>query len=144
MSEACAQRKRKSYASLKRTLDVIFSRYIRLRAANKNGYSACVSCGSVKRWQDQQAGHFVSRVRLSTRWDEQNCATQCPRCNILLRGNPVGYARYLQDRYGSKIFVELEERSRRPVKFARFALEAMCDEYAEKLKALSAKLTRSV
>src|SRR3990167_1707970 len=115
-------RSQKSYAQLKTALDRVFCEWIRMRAANKDGYSACVSCGAVKRWQDQQAGHFVSRVRLSTRWDEQNCAPQCPRCNILLRGNPVGYARYLQDRYGSKIFAELDERSRKSVKFTRFIL----------------------
>ena len=126
--------KTKSYASLKRKLDKVFSEWIRRRYANSSGIALCVSCGSVGHWKSMQCGHFVSRVRLATRWDGENCAVQCARCNIFLRGNAVGYARWLENRYGPDIFARLDDKSRQSVKFTRADLQAMIDNYAEKLK----------
>ena len=128
--------KAKSYSTLKNKLDKVFSEYVRRRLCGPGGMVACVSCGRVKRWQEQQAGHFVTRVRLATRWDIENTNPQCSACNVLLRGNAVGYARWLENRYGPSIFASLDERSRRSVKFTRSDLQAMIDEYLEKLKGL--------
>ena len=129
--------KTKSYATLKRKLDRVFSEYARRRLATTDGLVACVSCSTMKRWQDQQAGHFVSRVRLATRWDIENVNSQCSRCNVLLRGNAVGYSRWLVNRYGQDIFARLEARSRQVVKFRRSDLQAMIQDYSEKLKELN-------
>ena len=124
------------YATLKRKLDAVFSEWTRRRLAGPGGVARCVSCGAVKRWQELQCGHFVSRVRLATRWEPQNCAPQCSRCNVLLRGNAIGYARWLENRYGPDIFAALDDRSRQPVKFSRADLQTMIEEYQEKLKGL--------
>ena len=126
----------KSYATLKRKMDKVFSEYVRRRLAGPNGMVACVSCGRVKRWQEQQAGHFVTRVRLATRWDVENTHPQCSACNVLLRGNAVGYARWLENHYGPSIFATLDERSRQPRKYSRGDLQAMISEFQEKLKGL--------
>lgn len=124
------------YSTLKNKLDKVFSEYVRRRLAGPHGMVACVSCGRVKRWQEQQAGHFVSRVRLATRWDIENTNPQCSACNVLLRGNAVGYARWLENRYGPSIFATLDERSRRLVKFGRSDLQTMIDEFKRKLEEL--------
>jgi len=124
------------YSTLKNKLDKVVSEYVRRRFAGTAGVVACVSCGRVKRWQEQQCGHFVSRVRLATRWDLENCNVQCSACNVLLRGNAVGYARWLENRYGPSIFAALDERSRVPTKFTRADLQGMIDDYQSKLKEL--------
>ena len=128
--------KAKSYASLKRKLDATFSEYVRRRLTSAYGMVACVSCGMIQHWKKQQAGHFVSRVRLATRWDIENTNPQCSRCNVLLRGNAVGYARWLENRYGPSIFATLDERSRRPTKFTRADLQDMIDSFTEQLRRL--------
>ena len=111
----------KSYATLKRKLDKTFSEYIR-----RSNPPICVSCGAAKEsWRDLQCGHFVSRVRLATRWDEINCHPQCSRCNVLLRGNAVGYSRFLEGKYGPQIFKDLDELSRKPTKYSSYDLQDM-------------------
>ena len=126
--------KTKSYASLKRRLDKVFSEWIRRKDCSAYGQAMCVSCGAVGHWRSMQCGHFVSRVRLATRWNVENCAVQGARFNIFLRGNAVGYARWLEKRYGSDIFARLDEKSRQSVKFTRTDLQAMIERYTEQLK----------
>ncbi len=128
--------KAKTYRTLKIALDRAWSRLVRLRAS-VNGRVACVSCRANLAVPDAQCGHFVSRVRLATRWEPRNCAPQCARCNIFLRGNPVGYARWLEQEYGSDVFAILDEQSRQSVKFTRADLQAKLDETLKALKLLS-------
>ena len=123
------KRKLKTYAALKRQLDQVFSEWIR-RSAN---ITACCSCGAVKPWKELQCGHFVSRVRLATRWEPKNCAPQCGACNVLRRGNPIGYSQYLIRTYGPNIFAELDEQSRKPTKFSRSDLAEMIADYRGRL-----------
>lgn len=123
-----------SYASLKRRLDKVFSEYTRRRLADRDGMTRCISCGVSAHWKNLHAGHFVSRVRLATRWDIENVHAQCPRDNIFLNGNAVGYARGLENRYGPSIFATLDERSRRPTKFTRADLQAMIEDFQAKLR----------
>lgn len=128
--------RKKSYAQLKRTLDKVFSEWTRRRFADHQGLVSCVSCGARMPWKSIHAGHFVSRVRLATRWDPENVAPQDARCNIFLSGNAVGYARWLENRYGPSIFAALDERSRVPTKFTRADLQAMIDDFKQKLENL--------
>ncbi len=118
-----------TYASLKKKLDQVFSIWVRRGAADHRGMASCVSCGAVKRWQELQCGHFVSRIRLVTRWEPRNCAPQCGACNVLRRGNPIGFARYLLSTYGPDILDKLDEQSREPVTFSRSNLQDLIDVY---------------
>lgn len=126
----------KSYATLKRKLDAIFSEYVRKSSADQFGNARCVSCGAVKPWRALQAGHFVSRVRLATRWDLMNTHPQCSKCNVLLRGNAAGYSLYLVKKYGPWVLDDLDARSRKPVKFTRADLNALIEVYKANFKNL--------
>lgn len=122
-----------TYASLKNKLDKVFSEWTR----RSQSVPLCISCGSIKdSWKELQCGHFVSRVRLATRWHPENCHPQCGACNVLRRGNPIGYSQYLLKRYGPNIFAELDEMSRRSVKFTRSDLARLIEEYQGKLRSL--------
>jgi len=62
--------KKKSIRQLIKTADRWFSKYIRLKAADANGYVQCVTCGKAIPWNKGcHAGHFVVRqwVRLAGR-----------------------------------------------------------------------------
>jgi len=69
------------YRKLMHKLDAIFSKYIRLRDADESGMCKCITCGEKFFWKKGDAGHFISRDRIATRWDQRNVNAQCPRCN---------------------------------------------------------------
>ncbi len=64
-------------------LDKIFSLYIRLRDSKPFGYKAfkCISCGQIKPFAKADCGHYYSRSKMSTRYDEDNCHSECNFCN---------------------------------------------------------------
>jgi len=95
----------KSVAKLKKQLDTIFSKYIRLKYANKNGLVKCYTCSTIKHWKEIQNGHWIPRNNLATRFDEDNCRPQCVACNMFNRGRPDEFAVNLQ-----KEGIDLQER----------------------------------
>ena len=84
-------------SKLKTKLDKLFSEYIRRRYANHDGTVSCFTCGIVKHWKEQQAGHFQSRRHHSTRWDEKNVQVQCKSCNIFKSGEQYKFGNYLDN-----------------------------------------------
>ena len=78
------------------TRDRIFSRWIRLRAANRFGGVKCVTCNAVVPWKEIHCGHFINRGYTATRFDPMNCHPQCVACNIFKDGNLKIYAIYLE------------------------------------------------
>lgn len=61
-----------------------------------------------------QAGHFVSRQFLATRWDENNCRPQCWGCNGYGKGQPLIFEENLVAEIGKKK-VEALKKSRHQV-----------------------------
>lgn len=70
------QKKAFSRASLTKEADRVWSLYIRERDRG----NPCITCG-VEWSESHQAGHFMSRRHLNTRWEVFNGASQCPKCN---------------------------------------------------------------
>lgn len=121
---------------LKKKLDEVFSTYIRLRDADKNGNCRCISCGNPHPWKYTDCGHYYSRVYASTRYDEQNCNAQCMTCNRVGYGNRENYARALISKYGIKVLSDLEER-KNEIRFMKSSdYEFLIDHYKEKAKVL--------
>jgi hypothetical protein len=109
MAKKPKRKKLRTLKSLKAEADKVFSVYIRQRGMDEGGTNTCVSCGALKHWKELQCGHFVSRIYLSTRYDERNCHAQCGACNVLRRGNMVGFAAFMFEAYGGWIFKHLIE-----------------------------------
>lgn len=93
-------------------LDAIFSQYIRLKYANEYGEVECYTCGSKMNWKEAQNGHFYSRSRYATRWDEANCRVQDYRCNVALGGNYIVYTRKMLAEIGAEALDEIELHSK--------------------------------
>lgn len=121
---------------LKNKLDVVFSQYIRRRYADFSGRSECFTCGKVDHWKKMDAGHFMGRVKMSTRWDEANVQVQCKRCNIFLHGNQYKFGLQLDRKYGEGKADELQFLSAQMVKFDETALQEEIDNYSELLAEL--------
>lgn len=127
-----AKSKEASRKATVKKLDNIFSWYIRLRGSvdhNGTRMAICITCKSMKPWQDQQNGHFFTRGRQSTRWDEMNCHVQCMRCNVFLKGNYITYTTYMIDTYGRDAMDYLERRSLTPHKITTVKLNEMIEYY---------------
>jgi len=121
-----------------------FSRYIRLRDTIAKGvgeYVPCVTCGSMKHWKEQQAGHFIPQAQgNSVRFDERNVHTQCYRCNMNLGGNGPEYYPFMVGEYGEFVIDELKELSRLQKKYTVEELEGMAREYQGRVKEMEAQL----
>jgi hypothetical protein len=94
-------------------LDREWSRFIRLQAAAPDtGLASCVTCGKIGYWKDQTLGHYITRARISVRWDERNTACQCRYCNSFQGGMPHIMRRHLVDKFGEEDIQKMEEYSR--------------------------------
>ena len=102
---------------IKRKADLVFSQYIRKLKADSSGRTICVTCGDIKPSKEHQNGHYFPRNRLATRFHEDNCHPQCPRCNIFQGGNYTAYAAYMYKKYGTQKMEQMEALSRKMVKF---------------------------
>jgi len=126
----------KSLSKLKKELDSIFSQYIRLKYADKDGFVKCYTCETWKHWKEMQNGHFISRQYLVTRFDENNCRPQDASCNVFAHGKPLDFEENLNKELGHD-FVETMKASRHQiVKLDRTWYTLMIDVYSEKLKDL--------
>lgn len=82
-------------------LDKIFSEYIRLRDANRQGICFCITCGRPFYWKNGDAGHYVQRDRLATRYDEKNVNAQCKYCNRFRSGEQYIHGVEIDKKYGN-------------------------------------------
>lgn len=124
----------KKSTNLKDKLDKVFSLYIRLRDADKNGFCTCYTCGKVAHYKEMQNGHFWSRTHLSTRFNEDNCKVQCVGCNIFKKGNYIEYTKRLLKELGEEKFNELEQLKNSTVKISKAEYEQMIEHYNQKIK----------
>src|SRR5438045_3702306 len=105
-------------AKLKKKLDTLVSLIVRKRDGK------CVMCGSDQRLQ---CGHVFSRVHLSTRWDLENCHTQCASCNYKHELDAWPYYRWFISKFGQKRFDDLYEKHNQIEKLKDFQLEEMLE-----------------
>ena len=119
--------------NLIKKLDAVFSKYIRLRDADTEGYCRCSTCGEVHHWTKIQAGHFISRKHYATRWNEDNVHAQCVACNVFRYGEQYKFSLYL----GDKLSKELLEKSILIAKFTDIEIKEMIDDYNDRIKQFS-------
>ena len=113
-------------------LDHVFSQYIRVKYANKEGIVRCFTSGKDFHWEKIQCGHFISRRNLSTRWLELNCRPQSEYDNCYLNGNLEVFEKNLEEeRAGSSEY--LREIAREINKPSLTDLKEMIIEYRSKL-----------
>lgn len=119
--------------TLIRKMDKVFSEYIRKRDS-KDGYFNCCSCGLLKEYSQADAGHFINRRWMSTRWREDNVHAQCRSCNRFDEGNSVGYTFFMINKYGKKHVEYLTALKQETMLYSDFDLELMIKKYKEKTK----------
>jgi len=128
VAKAPVKKKAKKRSYYVKKLDSVFSQYIR-QSKSVDGIGTCVTCGTPKPWKEMQNGHFYSRGRYGTRWDETNCHIQDAACNVFLKGNYINYTRYMIDKYGREYVDELEIKSKLSTKITTVELQEMINHY---------------
>lgn len=117
-------------------LDKWFSIYIRLRDANEAGFITCISCGRKVYWKDADAGHYIPRKHMATRFDEVNVNSQCIDCNRYMRGNIDAYREGIIALHGSEMYEKLEAMKFQTFKLSDAELKEMRTQVKEEIKRL--------
>lgn len=112
--------------------DRVFSKFIRLRDC-RGGYGYCCSCGKIITYETCDAGHFVNRRWMMTRYDERNVNAQCRSCNRFDEGNNVGYVRFIQRKYGDDV-VDLLISMKKNYSWSDFELRLMIEDWNKRIK----------
>lgn len=129
----------KSLPKLIKELDKVFSLYIRLRKADKFGMVRCFTSGVVMHYKKSQAGHFISRRHMSTRWDEINVQVQSVAENIFNQGNAPVFAERIKEVYGQNSLNTLLRKAGNKSKMGAFELEMLIKLYKQKIKDIESK-----
>jgi hypothetical protein len=128
----------KSFKWYKRELDIIFSQYIRLRDANKDGVCRCCTCSTPYSWYNTSklnCGHFIQRQHMAFRWDERNCHAQCITCNKWGEGKHDQYAAFIERQYGREVLAHFRT-ALKTRKWGRFELATLLKYYQDKFNIL--------
>ena len=135
--------KKQTLGKVKKRLWSWFSKYIRMKYSDDNGYCKCVTCGMVNHYTSMHAGHFIARAQGNACYfEEDNVHVQCYRCNINLGGNGPEYYPFMVETYGEERVHELRELSKTTRKFTVNDLLEMEAEYKQKVKEQEERILR--
>lgn len=121
------------------TADKWFSLYIRLRDVVAQEMIICITCGRVIHWRNSDCGHYMTREKPMTRYNEQNCNAQCKECNRFRSGEQSQHGKMIDKKYGKGISNKLIALSRiRGQKIhTKLALKEIAKEYRIKAKKIA-------
>lgn len=121
----------------------LFSKYIRLKYADKSGKVRCVTCGKVDDWKNMQAAHLVQGRGNAILFDERGVYPCCYRCNVLLGGNLLAYMQFLERKLGVKKALRLRDellrKSKQPKKITQGEYLTLIEELEEKISKLEGR-----
>lgn len=107
-----------------------------MRAADTLGIATCYTCGKREHWKKGDAGHFMSRGAMSTRWNERNVQYQCKRCNIFRHGEQYKFSVALCREYGANAAQELLQLSKQTAKYSIHEMRDMIRLYKNEVEAI--------
>ncbi len=112
---------------MKEKLDIIFSKYIRLRDTDAYGYGNCCTCKRLSYYDILECGHFRKRRHLSVRWDTENAHAQCHECNV--RDDAVDYMMFMLEKYGIDTAQRIIHTSQVRAEYTKLDYEYMYHHY---------------
>ena len=104
-------------------LDILFSRYVRLKAKNH-----CEYCGKYKEFSQLQNAHCFGRRKQSVRYDERNTAALCFTCHRLIDENHEAKREFFMKRLGEKQYKALMVEAETPRKNDKVMIELQLKE----------------
>jgi len=113
-------------------LDTVFSEYIRKKNADSKGYVTCITSGRKFHYSEVDAGHFISRKEMSTRWHEDNVHPQSRFHNRYQNGKQYEYGLALNKKKRG-LAQKLYKLSKETVKYSINDLQDLLDKYKKLL-----------
>jgi len=128
-------------AKLKKKAWDLFSKYIRLKYADKEGNVQCVTCGVIRHYKDRmQAGHFIDSRNNTVLFDEKLVWPQCVGCNMFKKGNKVNYTLFMMKQgYSAEELTEMVNKKHKTKKISIFDYMELIEELSDKLVGLDIK-----
>lgn len=108
-----------------------------MRDADFAGRAECLTCGIRLPWQEMDAGHYMGRSKMATRWDPLNVHPQCRVCNRIEGGKREIFARELDFKFGDQTAMSLRAKSNRLAVYSNEWIEEKIRIYNEKIRDLS-------
>ena len=132
-----SKRKKGTAVSRYRYADEAFSKLVRFKNANHQGYIRCITCRKIEPPEDVDAGHYISRSIIPLRYSEINVHPQCRKCNRFNEGMKDEYALALIKEYGADILEELNKEKYTIRRYSDLELKEMAKEWRKELKELN-------
>ena len=129
-----------SRKGLVKRLDTVFSEYIRKKNADSKGYVTCITSGRKFHYSEVDAGHFISRKEMSTRWHEDNVHPQSRYDNRYRYGKQYEYGLAL-DRKKKGLAKRLYKLSKETVKYSVNDLQDLLEKYKKLLQVENKRLS---
>lgn len=129
--------KEQSLSVLIAEADKVFSEYVRLKDAEPfTGIVKCFVTGQKIHWKEADAGHYVARQQMGTRWDEMNVHACTVGSNRFDPDHHDDYDRAMSKEYSTEELAGLYQRGRSLLKPTRFDISILIAKYKEKVKEL--------
>jgi 5-methylcytosine-specific restriction endonuclease McrA len=94
------KRKKMEDETPQKKLDRLVSIWIRRQYTDVDGITHCCTCGKRDHWENMDAGHFIPRAHMATRYDFRNINAQCKECNQINGGEYEKHAQYIEKTQG--------------------------------------------
>lgn len=96
----------------KAAADKWFSEFIRLRDSDAEGFATCITNPKIrKHWRDMDCGHWISRAKEATRYDERNANAQSKQSNRFQGGHFLEHGLAIDRKFGPGTRQELERKA---------------------------------
>ena len=133
-----AKPKKKTISKLVQEAAELLQKLVRMKAADDSGYCKCVTCGTVKIWNDgMQGGHFIDRRHILTKILEENIHPQCAYCNSKFSNQGIVKARYtiyMQEMYGHDFVADMLATKGQTKKFYRDEVLEIIEDFKAQIK----------
>lgn len=140
-NEATRQRKARQLKSKKTEVDdsklwAIFSKFIRLKYSDDQGFCTCYTCGRIGFWSAMDCGHGVPRQYLATKFDERNNRPQCGPCNGFEGGRREVFKEKMDKEHGPGTWDLMELKSKKKFTYSQFGIETLIRFYTDEVATL--------
>lgn len=120
-------------ARAKKEADKWFSIFIRLRDSDENGIATCITSGRRMHWREGDCGHYLSRAKEATRYDEKNCHFQSKQANRFQGGHFMEHGFRIEEKYGRGTCRQLAMKASQPCKRTTSDYQFIANTYKERV-----------
>ena len=125
---------REARKKAKAKADKWFSEWIRLRDADANGMVTCITNPKIrKHWREVDCGHWISRAKESTRYDERNANGQSKQANRFQGGHFLEHGLAIDRKFGPGTREALEKKAGQVCKRTVSDYLFIADTYAKRV-----------